>query len=309
MIKQFKYKNITWIDVTSPSKKEVESLAKDYNLHPVAAAELLEPSQRPKVDLFDEFIYLVLDFPTCKELSDGPDREDKNTNEVDFIIGKDFLITASYSELHPIQEFAKIFEANSLFNKNRNEAEPGYLFYYIIRHLYVSFTSRLEAINFNLRTIEKNIFSGRQKEMVGVLADINKKLIDFRWSLKPHREVLHHLELIGTQFFNHDFSYNLKSIITEYDRVVGLLESDYELFYDLRNTNDSLLTIESNETMKILTLLALVTFPLSLLVAILDMDTSSNPISNLTNGFWVVLGVVAILTVSIFSFYKYKRWL
>ena len=66
MLKKFRYKEITWLDLESPTKEEVGQLAEEYGIHPLVSNELLEPSRRTKVDVYSDYIYLILHFPICK---------------------------------------------------------------------------------------------------------------------------------------------------------------------------------------------------------------------------------------------------
>ncbi|MDP3726382.1 MAG: CorA family divalent cation transporter, partial [bacterium] len=77
--------DITWIDVESPTKEEIRGITEEYAIHPLIAEELCSPTLRPKVDVYSNFIYLILHFPTISHSHDG------NTEyEIDFIIGKKF---------------------------------------------------------------------------------------------------------------------------------------------------------------------------------------------------------------------------
>lgn len=306
MTKEFKYKNITWIDINSPTRDEVEAVAKNYNLHPIAVNELLESSARAKVDVYDDFIYLILHFPNHR-LGNGSDQKD--THEIDFIIGQDFVITTSYEEFEPLQEFSKFLEVHPILDKSKKNIHAGYLFYHILRHLYQSLETGLDSINYNLKKAEKSIFAGQEKEMVMVLSNINRHLLDFRWSIKSHKETLISLELAGKQFFGDNFSYYLHSMIGEFEKIWNQLENIRETFFDLRNTNESLLSIKTNETMKNLTMMAFITFPLTLIAAIFGMNAKNIPFIGQTYDFWIILTLMAGLLLFMLSFFKIKRWL
>lgn len=308
MIKQFKYNNITWIDLSSPTPDEIASVAKDYNIHPVAASELGDPSQRAKVDLYDEFIYLVLHFPNHRNSLEF-EPNDRETQEMDFIIGKNFLVTTSYETMETMEEFGKIIETNAALSKSRKEIHAGFLFYHIVKNLYRSLERNLEFINYNLKKAEAKIFSGNEKEMVLVLATINKRLLDFRGTLKAHSGVLASLEAAGKSFFNEKFQFHLKSIISEYKKVWNNLESSRELFNELRQTNESLLQIKTNEVTKNFTMLAFITFPLTLLVTIFTLRADGTPLVDLEYGFWYISALIVALILLILAYYKHKRWM
>src|SRR5680860_343072 len=301
MIKQFKYKNVTWVDLTSPTQEEVENISKEFKIHPVAAGELRDISQRSKIDIYDDFIYLILYLPNHTNNTKIENTNDHNDVEIDFIIGKDFLVTTTYKEIDSMQEFGKILETNNLLEKDKKKTQAGYLFYYIIKHLYQSLERNLQLINHNLKKAENQIFTGQEKEMVVVLSSINKKLLDFRGTLKSHQGVLATLEASGQDFFGDKFNSYILSIKNEFNKVWYALENSREYFNELRQTNESLLQIKTNEATKTFTMLAFITFPLSLLVAVFGLRTDGTPLIDIKYGFWYLSGIIIALILLILA--------
>jgi len=304
MISKYPYKNLTWIDVESPTKKEIRSLMDEYNIHPIVANELLTPTIRPKVDVYDNLIYLILHFPTVTHSHHG-----ETEQEIDFIIGEDFLITTHYEMVDPLHEFSKIFEVNSILDKSSIGNHTGYLFYYIIKELYKNLDQELEDISEILENIEENIFSGEERLMVEVISDTNRKLLNFKQAIRAHKEVLESFEVAGKQFFDEKFSYYLRAITGEYYKIFSIMEGHKETLLDLRETNDALLSTKTNETMKILTIMSSIALPLTLIASIFGMNTESMPLIGKANDFYLVLGFMIASLLTTFVFFKYKKWM
>lgn len=307
MIKKYTSQNIAWIDLERPNREEIRSLMLEYKLHPLVATELLMPTFKPKVDLHKNFIYLILHFPTFKH---SCEEKDNNYNrEIDFIIGKDFLITTRYGSVDPLQKFSKIFEVNSILgNKDDKIEHAGYLFFHIAQRLYNALTDELDYIEDLQKEIEKNIFGGNEKQMVKEISRLNHNLLDFKQATAHHREVLDSLEIAGEKFFGSDFSYYLKDISDKYRKVSHIVERNRENLKELRETNDSLLTTKQNETMKVFTILAFVTFPMSLIASIFGMNTTATPILGILGDFWFIVGGMMVATLCMFGFFRYKKW-
>ncbi len=312
MIKQLKYQNVTWIDVVSPTKEELEAISKQYNLHSLVTEEFAEPSLRSKVDLYENYLYLILHFPICQicrvnkgepMLNNGP------TQEIDFVIGQDFLMTIHYEPIDALMEFSQIFETKATVEKARGQFHAGHLFYYIARQLYSSLENGLNEINRELKGIEERIFQGQERAMVANLARINRDLLDFRWALKTHKEILTSLELAGVDFFNQKFGYYLRSLIGEYEKVWEGLNSNREVFDELRSTNESLLSIKTNETMKILTVVAFIFLPVSLIGSIFGLSSNYLPFLDREDGFFIVTGIMAVVALTMAIIAKFNRWL
>ncbi len=306
MIKKYTSQNITWVDVEKPTQDEVRNLMLKYNLHPLVAEELLLPTFKPKVDSHDNYIYLILHFPFFKRTEKGTECVNR---EIDFIIGKDFIITVRYEPVRPLQQFSKIFEVDSILNtEGDNNKHAGYLFFYLAIKLYEALLNELEHLEDRQKEMERFIFKGEEKRMVKEISKSSHNLLDFKQATIHHREVLESLEVSGAKFFGNDFVYYLRNINDKYRKVSHIIKTNQENLKELRETNDSLLTTKQNESMKIFTILAFVTFPLSLIASIFGMNTIKTPIVGMENDFWWIIAGMFSATLLMFSFFKYKKW-
>lgn len=304
MISRYTYKKLVWIDVPSPTQEEVRQLMEEFNIHPLVADELLEPTLRSKVDLYQDHIYLILHFPSISHKHDGGQDQ-----EIDFVVGKDFLITTHYDHIDTLHEFSKKFEVTSILEKTNIGNHAGFILFSIMRELYRMLDRELDHINHDFGDIESKIFSGNERDMVTSISRLNRDLLNFKQSLRPHKEVLESFEVAGAKFFGKDFDYYLRTIIGDFYKVSNILDGHRETLLELRRTNDSLLTTKTNETMKFLTIMAFVTFPLSLVAAIFGMGAKATPILGSAGDFWIILGLMAAGAVSMFGFFKYKKWI
>jgi len=153
MITKYKHKNLTWVDIEAPTREDVIQVMEEYHIQPLVADELNSPTLRPKVDVYDNFIYLILHFPTIFHKHGN-----QTEQEVDFVIGKDFLITTHYDVVDPLHDFSKVFEVNSILDKSNISEHAGFLFYYIIRELYRDLNVELDHVYNTLEGIESKIF-------------------------------------------------------------------------------------------------------------------------------------------------------
>jgi magnesium transporter len=229
--------------------------------------------------------------------------------EIDFIIGKDFLITAHYELVDTLHEFGKAFEVNSILQRSEIGNHAGFLFFHIAKDLYRQSVVQLEEINLALEKVEHKIFEGKEKEMVNEISKINRKLLDFKQATRFHKEVLASFEVAAKKFFGENFGYNLSFILGEYNKVQNMLDGHKEVLNDLRETNDSLLTDKTNETMRTLTIMSFVIFPLTLIATLFSMDTKNTPIVGNRFDFWIVLSIMAMAVICMYMYFKKKKWL
>lgn len=304
MINRRKLENITWIDLESPTPEDVRSVIEEYAIHPRVGEELLSPSVKPKVDLYKDHIYLILHFPASKHSFSV-----ESNQEIDFVIGKDFLITVHYDTIDPIHKFGKEFESEVAVGSNGYGTHAGHIVYHLLRKLYKSLEHELEYMQSSMKEIESQIFEGKEKQMVIELSKKARILLDFKQTLTGHDQPLESYKMASKGLFDDDYQFQIRNIVMEYHRIQGLIKRSHETLQELRETNNSLLSTKQNEVMKTLTIMAFVTFPLSLLAALFGMNTQTLPIVGQPHDFWIIILIMGILTTIFFIFFKYRKWL
>jgi len=301
MLTRHSQRHLTWIDLVSPTPGEVRSLMEEFDLDPGIAQELLMPSFRSKVDRRGESIFLIFHFPLARN-TERPEQE------IDFVIGKHFLITTRYDASDPLHSFSTAFDANTVLGRV-TASHGGHLFVAMMQALYHSLIDHTEILDRKLDDIEENIFKGDERRMVAEISRVGRTIHDFRRALLPHKEMLLSLEPVAGRFFGSEFGYHVQSVLGVYSRVERDLLSVREALIELRETNNSLLTTKQNEIMKNLTIMAFVTFPLALVSSIFGMNTAWLPFMGMVGDFWVVIGIMATLTVIFFLYFRHKKWL
>ena len=303
MLKKYVHKKVTWVDLEAPTKEDVQLIVKEYGIHPLVGSELLSPTRRSRVDVYDTFTYLIFHFPTIVHSHSGGLEQ-----EIDFIVGKHFVITAHYEAIDGLHELAKLFEVDVTLQKKDIGTHAGFLFFYMLRHLYNDATDELNILDDSLPKIEEGIFSGKERAMVGRISEISKKMLNFKRTILPHREMLESFELAGKKLYGEEFVYYLRSLSGEHLRLTAMLDGDMDTIAELRATNDSLLNTKTNDIMRTLTIMAFTTFPLTLFASIFSMNTKVLPIVGMENDFWIIIGIMLLVMVSFYMYFRYKKW-
>ena len=257
------HRGLVWIDLESPTQEEIREIAAAYQLHPLVVHELSAPTLKPKVDFYGNFIYLILHFPRLRKNTERTLHMSRGSGdqEIDFIIGKKFLITVRYGGSHTVQIFGKMFEANTVLDKRALGAHAGFIFFHLLGKLYENLLQDIGAVRETLGDIENRIFEGEEREMVLSLSRVSRDLLDFKRSLSLHRDVLESFEIAGAKLFGENFRFHLRTLIGDYYRVEHAVAGNAEFLSELRETNNSLLSTKQNEIMKTLTILAFIALP------------------------------------------------
>ena len=308
MITRQEIEKITWIDLVNPTKEDILTIMDEFDIHPVVAEELLVLTLHSRVDEYQKYLYLILHFPALRHTQKSHQILADN-QEIDIIIGKKFLITTHYSNLDPILNLSKTIEVDSILQKSTLGEHAGFLFYHLMKRLYAALEAEMQFIAEALIHVEDRIFDGKERDLVFELSVISSSLVGFRTAIRPHREVLTSLESVGQVFFEKDFGHYLKAIADQQYKVFNMVHSNFDTLGELRETNNSLLSIKQSQTMKTLTIMAFITFPLSLIASIFGMNTTNTPIVESPFGFWYVIALMLAASGIFFGYFKYKKWL
>lgn len=303
MLSRYTQRNLTWIDCTSPTPVEVRGLITEFGIDPLIAEELLLPSFKPKVERRGDVLYVILHFPILHNA------HQKHEQEIDFLIGKNFLITTRYVTMDPLHSFAKAFAADNVLSPTGTATHGGHLFVLLVRNLYSALLNECDTLERRLRDIEEHIFAGEEKHMVARLSHTGRLIHDFRQSLLSHGEMLASFEPVGTRMFGPEFSYYVHDVVGSYERIQRRIENLRDSLGELRETNNSLLSTKQNEIMKTLTVLAFVFLPLTFITGLFGMNTEHNPIVGNAYDFWIVLSGMLLIAAGCFLYFRHKDWL
>jgi len=300
------YKGIVWLDLVSPTETEIGSLVKRYELHRLVGEELRSSSSLAKIDFYKDYMLIVLTLPSRVKKNGTYEIIDR---EVDFVIGKNFLITARTDTIEQIEYFSKIFEANSILDKNEKIAHAGYIFYYMVKRIYAGMFQDLENIRDALLVAETNVFNNNERKMVEVLSNLSRELIDFRQTARIHKDIWDEMIRVSElkeAWLGEEFASYMRDVRDEFTRIHEMIANSRELLADLRETNDSLLNSMQNNIIKVLTVVSFVFYPLTFIASVFTIPSA--PVDTLSGWFSLMIAM-AVLGVGIWWYFRKKHWI
>ncbi len=276
----------------------------EFNINSRIEDEIISPTPYPISITFPDYEYMVLHFPTAGGT------EGTRTQEVDFIVGKNFLITARYEVVESLHSLHRVFEAEELLGVSDKELSTQVLVEQTLRRLYAAISGEAERLLRALERIEDDIFAGKERATVRSISEVSRVLLKFDTVLARHKEPLTEFlsELQATSFFGKGFAEHASRIEAEREHAASIVASYRAVASELRITNDSLLSAAQNEIMKQLTIMSFIILPLSLITGVFGMNVETMPIVHTAEAFWVILSIMAALVVLFFGFFKWKRW-
>jgi len=288
----------------APTPDEVRDLMREFGFSPNVGQELLSLSFNSKVERYDDSVYAVLHFPIIVK-----SKIQRQTHEIDFIIGKNYLITTRYENVTSMQSFAKAFEVNSVLGPATHHLHGGHLFAAIVSNLYRALVLESDTLVQKLEYIEDHIFDGHEKKLVMDISLAGREIYDLTIALTPHREMLGSLEAPLARMFGPEFGYYMRGVLSEYERLQNTTASLRESMNELRETNNSMLNAKQNEVMKTFSVLAFVFVPVSFIMTLFQMQLPGTPFQESGINFWVALGGMLCISFIFFLYFKRKGWL
>ena len=305
MITRHTHSGITWIDMESPTRQELEDVIKEFSIDARIEEEIISPTPYPLVVDTEKYVYMVLHFPTTDPHGGA------KSQEIDFIVGKSFLVTCRYEVITTIHNLHKVFESEELLGITSRKPTTGDLLERILRQMYAAITEEVEQFAKMLERIEDDIFNGRERETVLNISLVGRVLLRFDTTLKRHAEPLREFlsQLTAPAFFGSDFEEHVAHIEGEHDHAATVVSSYREVAAELRDTNDSLLSTAQNEIIQRLTIITFVAVPLTVITGVFGMSIAGMPFSQTEGGFWMLVGIMVLCVVVLLGYFKYKRWI
>jgi magnesium transporter len=294
---------LRWIHIERPRPVDRGWLEEHFDFHPLDYEDVFSRNQRPKIDEYDDYMFIVLHFP----------RYDKhvgrlNAAELDLFIGPDFIVTLPNEPLQPLEYLFERCRTNEEVREQYFSKGPGYLLYKIIDECVDASFPMLRKMGNKLEHLEEEIFKGRSAEIVRDLSNVKQEIINFRKIIRPQRAVIADLERTKQRYIADDLDLYFDDINDASERIWQMLEGFKETAEALEDTNESVLTHRLNDVLRVLTVLTVVFLPLTLITGIFGMNVRV-PGEGISTAFWLVLGSMLVLAIGMIAFFRRRGWL
>jgi magnesium transporter len=298
---------LTWIYSERPSRNEVKFLEQHFNFHPLNLDDVLSRAQRPKIDEYEDHLFIVLHFPVF-------DKENRITrpSEVDIFIGENYVVTVHcFANLKPL---AKFFRECQIHEKSRQTylgRSSSFLLYHILDRLVNYCFPILGKITGNIDDIEDVIFTKAVPETVRRISLIRRDLISFRRVIRPQIPVIETLEREDYPFFKEEQEVYFGDIGDHVRKIWDELEDYKEVVDGLAETSNWLTSHRIQEIMRVLTIVMAILAPPTLLSGILGMNVPlpGGVESGSLLPLGILLSVMAVISAGMFIYLRRRKWL
>jgi magnesium transporter len=303
-VAELEHDGLRWLNIEEPTATETAWLAEHFDFHELDLEDVLSTRQRPKIDEYDDYLFIVLHLP----------RYDKavrrlNAAELDVFVGPDYLITLPHVPLKPV---------GRLFSRLNNSAElreeyfskgVGHLLYEILSESFDYCFPILDKIGHKLDRLEDDIFEERGEDVARDISNAKQEIIAYRKIIKPERSTLRLLERARTRYLSEDLEVYFDDIVDSAERIWDQLDNYKEVVEALEQTNESVIAHKQNDILRVLTVFSVIMLPLTLISGIYGMNFEHIPFRGAEHGFFdVVIGMV-IIACGMLGYFRWKRWI
>jgi magnesium transporter len=294
---------IRWIQIESPRAADRDWLEANFEFHPLDYEDVYSRNNRPKLDQYDDYVFIVLHFPTYEKATGR-----LLTAELDLFMGPDYLITLPNLPLPPLTAMFERYREKDDLSEATFSKGSGYLLYKIVDACVDASFPMLRKMAVKLDRIEDDIFEGRSSEIVRDISEMKQEIINFRRIVRPQRAVLRDLERAKQRYLQEELDVYFDDISDAAERIWDTLENYKEVIEALEDSNESVLSHRVNESLRVLTAFSVILLPQTLIASIFGMNVLF-PGESTAEAFWITMAAMGVITVGLVLFFRRRGWL
>ena len=293
---------VAWIHIEGIHDTQIlEELGAVFGLHPLTLEDILNTDQRPKMEDFCEYIYIVL-----KTFYNHADENNETTSEqISIILGPTFVISFQEKETDIFKPIRERIRAG----KGRlRKSGADYLAYSLIDTIVDNYFNILEHLGEKIEIIEESLVINPSTQTLQAIQHLKREMIFLRKSVWPLRETISSLERTECQLIKESTGLFLKDIYDHTIQVIDTIETFRDMLSGILDIYLSSISNRMNEIMKVLTIIATIFMPLTFLVGVYGMNFKYMPELEWHWGYFFIWSIMITIAVSMLVYFRKKRW-
>ena len=298
------YGRVTWTNIERVTPQDVQGLRETYpHFHPLDIEDLQSRIERPKMDEYDDYMFVVMHFPLW-----DPVQRVSRAAEVDMFVGSGYLITVHDGTLKPLRHLFEQCQTNEELRAQYMGRGASRIFYTVIDRLVDYIFPILYKVDANIRAIEDEIFTEDSRQIIQDLSFIRRDIIALRRIIRPQLPIVENLEKVDRPYIREDLDVYFGDILDHLVKGFEIIEEDLEVIRGLSDTANTLVSYRLNEVMRILTVISVIMLPLTLISGIYGMNVLL-PLADWDGAFLLIIGTMFTIAVAMLTFFRRRGWL
>lgn len=286
-----------WQDYINPPLEDIDKIVEKYGFHELDKEAILEENQYARLDTYDDYLFLVLHFPKYEI-----NTERYIHNELNIFIGKDYLFSFRYYQSKTMRA---VYEAYEERIGNGEKVTPAFILYDIIEHFLDKTMKMLELFGKDLKILERELFSTRGPDLIRSIMVRKRNIITLKHMMKPQIGVLKMIEIRMKERFSDEVELYFENLEDKLDKIFSEIQLLQENIDSMEDTLKSVFELETNTTIKYLTVFSAFMLPLTLVTGFFGMNVESWHFNDIIIA--IVLGLVTAMIAIITLIFRKKR--
>ncbi len=291
----------TWINVDGIHQTHIiEEMGKEFNIHPLVLEDIVNTHQRPKLEVYDKYIFIVF-----KMLDYDYATNEVKIEQISLILGKDYII--SFQE-----NVGDVFE--SIRNRIRNpqsrirQLGTDYLIYALLDRVIDNYFIVMEKLGEQLEDFEDEAFNNPGRHIAERLNKLRRETIFIRKAVWPLREMVNHMAAGDLSLIKQNTTIFMRDLYDHTVQVLDTIETYRDVLSGIMDVYLSNLSFKMNEVMKVLTIISTIFIPLTFIAGVYGMNFRDMPELNYKYGYFIVMAFMFVIAVGMFLYFKVKKW-
>ncbi|MDX2139599.1 MAG: magnesium transporter CorA family protein [Chloroflexota bacterium] len=303
-IQQLTYQDHVWVNITDPTDTDLRTLREQYPfLSPLNLEDITSIIERPKIDCEDDYLFMILQLPLWDE-----QMRLTRPYEIDMFVGQRFVITAQDGNFKPLNTLFNTAQQNeTTLVKLLGKGGP-HTFYLIIDTLVDYIFPILNKIDYNIRLLEERIFSADARILIREIALLRRDIIALQRIIRQLVPVIEDMNSSTEQVFSHDMTDYFDDVVDHIHRARAIIDEDADVVAGLADTADKLLSHRLNNVIRVLTVISVLVLPLNFIAGVYGMNIAL-PLQDNPVAFFIVVGVMLLITIAMLAFFRFRRWI
>ncbi len=294
--------HVSWINVDGIHDMElIAKLGDSFGLHPLLLEDVVNTDQRPKLEDYGDYIFVVVKMLQWEEKTEELDIE-----QVSLIFGKGWVITL---QERPGDTFEYVRDRIRNSKGRIRKMGGDYLAYALMDAIIDNYFVVMENIGLKIENIETAISDEIQPELSSEIHKMKRETISLRHSIWPIREVISAFQRTGSDLISDDTGYFLRDLYDHTIQVMDTVETNRDVLSGMLDIYLSMASNRMNEVMKVLTIIATIFIPLTFIAGVYGMNFQYMPELGFKWAYPAVLGIMAAVVVVMLIYFKRKKWI
>jgi magnesium transporter len=292
---------VTWINVEGPSSPvELEVVRQSFGVHPLVLEDIATTSQRPKVEVFDDYVFVVVRMFRYDDQA-ATVREE----QVSIIVGKNYVLTFSEGRNDAFDILKQRISANE---ERLRVAGPDYLAYAIIDVIVDQYFLSLEKLGERIEKIEDEVVTSATPAALEEIHDLKTELIYIRESTWPLRELIDRIAEVKTPLIKESTRPYFRDVYDHTVHAIDIIETFRDIVSGILDIYLSSVSLKLNEVMKVLTVIGTIFLPLAFIASVYGMNFREPEVASEWGypAFWLV---TAVLVIAMLVYFRRKQWI